>query len=136
MITINYLAVLVAGIVGMTFGFIWYGPLFGKTWIKLMGFSQAEMDKAKEKGMAKTYFWAFMMVLLMAYVLAHFVSIVDAITAGNAFQLAFWIWLGFIVTIQASAVLWTGRPVKLFLIDIFHYLVTIYVMALILTFWK
>ncbi len=35
---VNYLAVLVAAIVGMVVGFIWYSPkVFGKMWMKLSG---------------------------------------------------------------------------------------------------
>ena len=50
-IPVNYLSVLVATIAGMVVGFIWYGPLFGKTWIRLTKFSQTDINKAKEKGM-------------------------------------------------------------------------------------
>ena len=135
-IPVNYLSVLVATIAGMVVGFIWYGPLFGKTWIRLTKFSQTDINKAKEKGMGKTYFWAFIVVLIFAYVLANFVYIWGTETASEAFQLAFWIWLGFVVTIQANAVLWGGKPFQLYIIDIAHYLVVLYVMSLILTLWS
>lgn len=136
MIEVNYLAVLVAALAGMVFGFIWYGPLFGKVWVKLMGFSQQDMNKMKEKGMAKTYFWAFVMAVVMAYVLAHFAVAWDVINAMDVFQLAFWIWLGFVVTIQLNSVLWSGKPFQLYLLDIFHYLFAIYIMALVLNYWR
>ena len=34
---VNLLAVLAAGIVPMVVGALWYGPLFGKRWLELMG---------------------------------------------------------------------------------------------------
>ena len=35
---INILAILVAVVVNFILGFIWYTPLFGKTWGKEMGY--------------------------------------------------------------------------------------------------
>lgn len=37
MVPVNYLAILVAAVLSMVLGFLWYGPLFGKEWTKLMG---------------------------------------------------------------------------------------------------
>ena len=34
---INFLAVLVGGVINMAVGFVWYGPLFGKLWLRLIG---------------------------------------------------------------------------------------------------
>src|SRR5688572_1633570 len=51
----NYLAILVAAVAGMAVGFFWYGPLFGKIWVKLSGFTKEDMEKAQAKGMTKTY---------------------------------------------------------------------------------
>ena len=58
-VTINYIAVLVAAIVNMVLGFLWYGPLFGKQWIQMMNFDKKKMAEAKRKGMGKTYAVAF-----------------------------------------------------------------------------
>ena len=52
---INYLAVVLAALAAMVIGFVWYGPLFGKQWMALMGFTPQSMDEAKKKGMAKSY---------------------------------------------------------------------------------
>jgi hypothetical protein len=37
-IHINFLAVGAVVVANVVFGFVWYGPLFGKTWAKLMNF--------------------------------------------------------------------------------------------------
>ena len=64
-VSINYLAVLVAAIASIVLGFVWYGPLFGKTWTQLMGFDKKKMDDMKKKGMgAKT--WIFQSTLCRA----------------------------------------------------------------------
>ena len=51
---VNYLAVLVAAIVNMVVGALWYSPLlFGKAWMKLTGFNKKQLKKAKEKAKKK-----------------------------------------------------------------------------------
>ena len=134
-VNVNYLAVLVAAIASMVVGFLWYGPLFGKMWMGLMNFDKKKMNEAKKKGMGKTYVLAFVTSLIMSYVLAHFVNYVQAKTIADGVVLAFWLWLGFFATTQLGMVLWEGKPVKLYLINTLHYLVTLGVMSAILAVW-
>jgi len=35
-----YIPILIATIASFIFGFLWYGPLFGKQWMNLMGFTK------------------------------------------------------------------------------------------------
>ena len=42
--SINYLAVLACAVAAMTAGFLWFGPLFGKTWARHMGFANVEAN--------------------------------------------------------------------------------------------
>lgn len=49
---VNLLAVLLATLASMIVGFLWYGPLFGKIWIKLSNHKESEMDKS---GVNKMY---------------------------------------------------------------------------------
>ena len=77
----------------------------------------------------------FITALVMAYVLAHFVAIAGAGDAMGALQLAFWIWLGFIATVQIGIVLWEGKPWKLYFLNAAYWLVNLAVMAIILALW-
>src|SRR3989344_2277117 len=134
---INYLAVLVAAVASMALGFLWYGPLFGKTWAQLMGFDKKKMAEAKKKGMPKQT-WVLMVAgtLVTSYVLAHFVDYLDATNVAGALQAGFWLWLGFIVPVQLGMVLWEGKPWKLYFINVAYYLVNLSVMASILVLWS
>ena len=135
-IHINYLAVLVAAISSMVLGFLWYGPLFGKTWMKLMSFDKKKMDEAKKKEMGKTVAAAFISALLMSYILAHFVVYAQAATWIDGVVAGLWIWLGFVATVMFGMVLWEGKPLKLYLINASHYLVVLAVMGAILAVWR
>ena len=134
-VNINYWAVLVAAIAGMVTGFLWYGPLFGRMWMGMMNFDKKKMNEAKKKGMGKTYVLAFVTSLIMSYVLAHFINYVQATTIFDGVVLGFWLWIGFFATTQLGMVLWEGKPVKLYVLNTLHHLVSLAVMASILAVW-
>jgi hypothetical protein len=135
MVTINYFAVIAATVACQAIGFAWYGPVFGKLWMKLSGITEKQIAEKKKKGMCLTFALSALSSLLMAYVLAHFVDYVGATTIGGALQLAFWIWLGFIATVALGSVLWEGKSWQLYGLNIAYYIVTLSVMASILAVW-
>lgn len=136
-IEVNYLAVLVAAVASMGIGALWYSNvLFGKVWMKLMNLTPEKMEQIKKQGMSKQYAIAFLASLVMAFVLAHFVEVWEAIDIAGAFQLALWTWLGFVVTTMVNSILWEGKPTKLYLINVGHYFVGIFAMSIILVLWK
>lgn len=138
-VPINYGAVVAAAAASILLGFLWYGPLFGKPWMKLMGFTQEHMTKQKEKGMAGTFVLMIIGSLVMAYVLAFslmFASTYMKVSGVQAGLMAgFWNWLGFIAPVLMGAQLWEGKPWKLFYIGASYYLVSLCVMGVILATW-
>jgi hypothetical protein len=131
----NFLSILVAAVAGMAVGFFWFGPIFGKVWVKLSGFTREDMEKAQAKGMGKTYALAFLTVLVTAWVLSIMISEFAGST-GEALRLGFLIWLGFLVPTMANSYLWEGKPSKLVLINLGERLVTLLIMSGILSAWR
>lgn len=131
----NYLAILIAAIAGTVIGALWYGPVFGKLWIRLSGFTKKDMEKAKKQGMGKSYTLAFLGTLIMAGVLECLLAEVGATTPLRGATWGFYAWLGFIVTTLLNSVLWEGRPWKIYWLNIGHYLVVLLAMGLILGAW-
>ncbi|MEK7672379.1 MAG: DUF1761 domain-containing protein [Patescibacteria group bacterium] len=135
-VPINYWAILVAAVAAMMIGMFWYGPLFGKPWIKLMGFTQKQMEEGSKKCMYWSMLGNFVSNLVIAYVLAHFIYMTnDGYQVQGALLTAFWGWLGFIATFSLGAVFWEGRPVKLYFINVLCVLVTLLAMAAIIGAW-
>ena len=96
-VEVNYFAILVAGVASMAVGFFWYSPmLFGKPWMKMMGYTEESMKKA-QKEMGKTYAISFVLALVTAYVLSHVMTLsenffnTDMLSTG--LTSAFWMWL-------------------------------------------
>ena len=131
--TINYLAVLVAGIAAMIVGGLWYSKfLFGKMWMSLSGMTDASMAEAKSKGMTKLYVAQFILALIGAYALAYFVSALQISTVSSLFTIVFWLWLGFQMPLLAGSVVWENKSKKLFVLKTLGDLVTLAIMGVII----
>jgi hypothetical protein len=137
---INIAAVLVAVVVNFVLGFIWYTPLFGKIWGKEMGY---DPDMKADKGVMFKGM-AFMIIgnFLFAWVLAHNIAawqfvpgIKEMGPLSNALTSAIFTWLGFYLPGQLGATVWENHSWKLFGINTGYHLVSLLVVALILTHW-
>jgi hypothetical protein len=124
----------------MIVGALWYGPLFGKKWMALVGMSEGELNAAKARGMGKLYALAFVGSLLMSYVLAHalvFASFyLGVFGASSGIMVGIWNWLGFVAPVTLSTVLWENKPWKLWVLNNGYYLVSLTVMGIILALWQ
>lgn len=138
-VPLNYLAVFFASLAGFVLGSIWFGALFGKQYMKLTGMTQEKVDEFKKQGMIKSgmarkYAITYIGALVMAFVLAH--TRIVAVSIFDSFMTALWVWLGFMVPVSMSEVLWGKQPIKLWMITISFYFVELFLMGIILSFWK
>ena len=143
-VDVNVLAVLACAIAAMILGFLWYGPLFGKTWAELMGWGSmtAEMLKEKQKGATPGYIASFVGALVMAYILSHSIAVAASYPALASYAhlqvgltTGFFMWLGFVAPVTVGTVFWDGRPWRLWFINAGYYLVQLLVMVTILALW-
>jgi hypothetical protein len=132
---INLVAVGVAALVGMGVGFLWYGPLFGKQWIKLMGFTKESMKEAQKEGMAKSYILGLVGQALTAYALAALVVFAAQYFVGFSYTLVLWVWLGFIVPLLLNGVIWEGKSWSLFFLNAGHYLAQLIAMGAVINYF-
>ena len=139
--TINYLAVLVAGIVIFVLGGLWYSPvLFAKRWLALQGRTEEQMRaQAAAANMPVMYVSAFICgfvtALVMAMVLGHFAASVD-LNAAHGALIGFMCWLGFAATSSYATALFSGKPKELWLIDSAYNLVSFVLAGIILAVWR
>lgn len=59
----NYYILFLAALVPMVIGFIWYGPLFGKPWMNIMGFTE---ESLKDTNMFKVLGISYILSVLIA----------------------------------------------------------------------
>lgn len=129
---VNYLAVLIAAVAVHVLGFLWYGPLFGKTWMRLMKINPKEMQKPK--GMSKVYVGSFLCTLVMTAVVAWLLDL-TGVTMMNGLFMGFMTWLGFLATNQMGMVFWEKKSWLLYFLHTAHSLVTLLTVGAILGAW-
>lgn len=133
---VNFVAVLLAAVASMILGFLWYSQsMFGRKWMALMGYTEKDLKK-EQQSMGPLYGLSFLGALVMAYVLSH-VSSLSSAYFGNSFSSAalssaFWMWLGFVATVQMTDTIFGSKKWGLYKINTLYQLASLLVMALVL----
>ncbi|MBN2524787.1 MAG: DUF1761 domain-containing protein [Deltaproteobacteria bacterium] len=135
---INYWAIGVGAVLSMVVGAIWYGPLFGRLWMNIIGVTpEGEVArKEMQKGAGPLYLIQFVLTLFQVLVLAHLVA--DTTRVGGLAR-ALWIWAAFIVPTLAAGAMWNMDSTKIkwsrFLIQGGYQLVMFAIYGALLQFW-
>lgn len=118
---VNYLAVVVSAVVAMVIGSFWYGPLFGKLWMKLNGFTSADIKKAGP--VWKTFLISAVTYLIASFGLSMYLGKEPTVSFGAfaGFATAFF-WIG---TSKFNTVAYEMKSKKLWLVH-FGYDVLVY----------
>lgn len=139
----NWLAIIVAGLVPMVMGALYYGPIFGKTWMDSLGYTEDDM-KGNE---AITYGLALLMAIILAFSLkttmelTHKDVVDGALTFGSfhtfkhgALHGAFACLLS-VVPVIVSLSLFQKNTAKNILLNVFFWVITMAIMGGILDAW-
>lgn len=137
-------AMAAAFVVAFVFGFLWYGPLFGKTWAGYVGIDFSK--KPSPEQMRKSMILQVLGLSCMIYVLSMSIPVWRPSSWGvadadgpdyiYAFFGAFFTWLGFKLPVQFGKVAWEGRPWKLLLINAPYDFLNLFIAGLILSYWR
>ena len=137
MMDLNDWAVLVCAVASMVVGSIWYGPLFGKMFMRASGMDKwsAEKQAQMKKTMGMTYALQFIASLVMFYVLAGITAGFGHLSIGGGMMTAALLWLGFVVPVKLGDAIWGGNK-TLFWLGIGNMLITLLVGGAIIGAWK
>lgn len=136
-VSINFWAVLAATAAAMAIGSIWYGPLFGKHWMKLVGLKKKDTEKDWQIPMLTMLVMAF----IQAFILRHFIVYAAAFYPNYSdvsvgLITGFWLFMGLILPLVLSSNMFARRPNELTYIEAGNQLVTLLVMGVILATWS
>jgi hypothetical protein len=135
---VNYLAVLVAGIVIFVLGGLWYSPvLFARRWMALMGKTETEL-KAGASGsfVGVLYLLAFLSGLVTAWAMAVVLNHFAPVTPMRAMAVGFLCWVGFAAPTSFATAIFSQTPKPLWLINSGYNLVSFVAAALLLGAWR
>jgi hypothetical protein len=131
----NFIAIVVAALVGFALGGLWYSPLlFARQWVAAHGFT-AEQLAAMKADAPKSYGISFVAMIVMSAMLSLILNHLGAHDWRSGALWAAHIWLGFAATIGLMAYLYTGKKFAVFLIDAGYQLLYLVVMGAILGAW-
>ena len=134
-LSINWLAIIASTIVAMIIGSIWYGPLFGKKWLKIV-----KLTKKDTKDWQKPMLTMLVMALVQSFIISHLIvytayfypemnrGIVGIITG-------FWLFIGVALPLILSSNMFAKRKIDLTYIEGGNQLVTLLIVGAILGFW-
>lgn len=127
-VDIEILPILIAGIIPMVVGSIWYSPLlFANYWMKLSGVKEVDLKAVP----VTEYLLSTLTSLILSFVLFHFFNYAEVSNNFEALQLALWVWLGFAIPFVLPGHLFDRRPWGLFFIYAGYQLVNLVLMALV-----
>ena len=110
---VSLIATLVGTVLGFMLGALWYGPLFGKTWMAAVGLTPEAIRRDMNPG--RTYGTTFVLAFVACYVFGLYLGP----NPGRAFAIAAGAGAGLflVATSLATNYLFEGRRVTVMLIN-------------------
>jgi hypothetical protein len=128
----SFFVVFAAGVSAVLIGWIWYLPaVFGTAWMRLAGITPEMAERGKRR-MPVMALFGLIAAMLVAYVMSYVSLAWGFYDWIGALELGFWCWVGFVAPTMLGMVLWEQKPFKLYLINVFYWLVAFIVMAQII----
>ena len=127
---INWWSVLVAALSSFLLGGLWYGPLFGKAWMKAFNFSENDL---KTRNMARTFGFSLVLAFFAALILDMFIGhesdMITGLLAG------FFAGIGWVATFTGIQYLFEMKSLKIFLVNAGYSTVSLSIMGAMLGAW-
>ena len=134
------ITIIIGAVATFVFGYLWYGPVFGKQWMKLMNMTSEGMERAKQGGMAGKMTVMGVTTIITAwavyYILPHTLPNPVPLSFGQFFKFIFVIWLGFGFPVQLGAYLWEGKSWKLVAFNAAESVLSFLILSAIIFFWR
>ncbi len=128
---LNWLAILVATVAGFALGGIWYGPLFGDTWLAALGKTADQIQPSPTP-----FIISFFTSLITAVVLALLINALNISTLGDGVVIGLLVGIGFIATAMASDSAFGDTGLNLWLIQSGYRTLYSVLMGAILAVWR
>jgi len=128
---VNWIAVLIGGVFNMVLGSLWYGPLFGKAWLKAIGKSQDEIESS-----ATMYILPFVAGLIAAYILAAMIAGLRITVWWQGVAIGTILWLGIGATGTFTVGTFEASPRGAWMLYTLYQLVVYAGQGLMFVLWK
>lgn len=127
---INWLSVVIAAFSTFLVGGVWYGPIFGKSWMQAFGYTEEDL---KKRSVPKTFGLSLVLAFIAALILDMFIGPEADIIFGS--MAGFIAGLGWVSTFLGILYLFEMQTMKVFLINAGYCVLSLTLMGLILGSW-
>jgi hypothetical protein len=132
-VSVSWVAIFLATLAAMVIGWLWYGPVFGKQWMKSVGL--------KKKDVQEGSWWPIVamlgLALAQAVILAHFIAYAssfyfdfDGWVVGALTGL--WAFAGFVAPVLISNTMFSKGSTELLKINLGNQFLTLLVIGVVL----
>lgn len=133
---INWLAVIVSGLVAFFIGGLWYSALFGNAWTKAQGWSAERIAEIKATVSPPKFFGGMIVACqVLAFAMALIATKLETTNAMGGASLAAAIWLA-VAAVLFTVHLASNKALAAFLIDAGCALVYMLIMGAIIGAWR
>jgi hypothetical protein len=133
-ITMNWWAIIVAAVVYMALGAIWYSPsLFGNAWMKGIGKTKEQL---KAGFSPLSYVWALVFSFLAAYGIARICVWVQRGTVWDGIVIGLLAGVCFVLASMGVNDVFERRPCRLTLINVVYHIVGFIIIGVIIGAWR
>ena len=127
---VNWVAVLIVMVFSMVLGTLWYGPVFGKLWLRLREKSADEITSGP--GM---YIGSALLALVAAYVFAVVLNSIGIDTIGGGILTAAVVWMGIGAATGLTAAIFNETKLGVWLLNAAYELVVFVGAGILYTAW-
>ena len=127
---INLLSVIVATLSSFLIGGIWYGPLFGKAWMKEFNFTEEDL---KKRSIPKTFGFSILLAFIAAIILEMFIGSEADFTFGA--MAGFFAGIGWVATFLGILYLFEMQSLKAYFINAGYCIISLTIMGAVLGAW-
>ena len=131
----NYIAIVVAVLINMAAGALWYSPLlFAKPWMSQTGITREYMQEHKAE-QYQGYFASIFASIIIVFTLALLVQLTFAETAWDGLVLGLFAGVGFVGTTQLTNYTFEAKSMSLYLINVGYPVLAFAGMGILLAVW-
>ena len=127
---VNWIAVIVGGIFNMAFGTLWYGPLFGKGWLRIIGKTS---DEIRSSG--TMYILPLVAGLVSSYLLAALIAGLSIALWWQGALMGAILYLGIGSTATLTTGTFEGSPRGAWLLFTLYQIIVFAVLGLVFVLW-
>ena len=130
-VQVNWIAVVLCAIFSLLFGALWYGPLFGKFWLKVIGKKQDEIQRS-----ASMYILPFLAGLISAYILAVLIEGLAITLWWQGMLMGVIVWIGIGATATFTTGTFEDSPRGAWMLFLLYQFIVYAVEGIVFVVWK